>query len=122
MSAVPQDFDHKNLSGSNKDYLKEIKFDKNLAMSPIEKPRRCTDIICCLIFTTALVGMFVSSVIGYIGGNPWKLVAPIDGASNICGYTVGYEDYTKLYLGDISGWNFLHFSKRTGCRNLRHSR
>jgi len=31
MTAVPKDFDHTKLSGSNKDYLNDIKFDVNLA-------------------------------------------------------------------------------------------
>ena len=101
MSAVPKDFDHSNLSSSNKDYLHEIKFDKELAKSPVTRPRRCTDIICCLLFTATVVCMFISTFVGYTVGEPWKLIAPIDGASNICGYTPGYEDYTKLYIGNI---------------------
>lgn len=46
--------------------------------------------------------MFICTFYGYMNGEPWKLVAPIDGDSNICGYTAGYEDYSHLYIGQIS--------------------
>ena len=101
MSGVPKDFDHSKLSGSDKSYLKDIKFDQSLAMSPVEKPRRCTDIICCMIFTATVVGMMICTVYGYAEGAPWKLLAPIDGDGRICGYTSGVEDYTHLYIGNI---------------------
>jgi len=45
--------------------------------------------------------MFVASIYGYVVGEPWKLVAPIDGDKNICGWTPGYEDYTHLLIGNI---------------------
>ena len=57
--------------------------------------------ICCIIFTVTLVSMLVASIYGYSAGEPWKLIAPIDGDNNICGYTPGYEDYTHLYIGNI---------------------
>ena len=102
MSSLPADFDVSKLKGDNKAYLNGIKFDKDLAQSPVNKPRRCTDIVCCMIFSAAVVGMFICTIIGYSSGEPWKLVAPIDGESNICGYTPGYEDYQHLYIGKIS--------------------
>ena len=65
--------------------------------------------LCCIIFTCAFVGMFVASIYGYMAGEPWKLIAPLDGDSNICGYTdktatggANYADYKHLYIGDIS--------------------
>lgn len=81
--------------------MNDIKFDKEISANPVEKPRRCTDIICCFIFSATFVGMFICSFIGYIGGEPWKLIAPIDADGNICGYTTGYEDYTHLFIGKI---------------------
>ena len=68
MSSVPDDFDYKNLSGKDKDYLNNIKFDKDLAKSPVDKPRKCTDLLCCIIFNVAFVGMFVAAVHGYMVG------------------------------------------------------
>ena len=102
MSAVPKDFDYKKLSGQDREFLNEIRFDQNLAQSPVEKPRRCTDIICCLIFSATIGAMFAATFYGYAVGEPWKLLAPIDGDLNICGFTPGYEEYTKLYIGDIN--------------------
>ena len=102
MSAVPKDFDLKSLQGENKTAeLSKIKFDQSLAKDPVEKPRRCTDIFCCILFSAVVLGMFVLAFYGYINGNPWKLIAPIDGESRICGYTEGLEDYGHLYLGKI---------------------
>ena len=59
----------------------------------MEKPRRCTDILCCILFLVVFVGMFVASIYGYVVGAPWKLIAPVDGDLKICGYSEGYEDY-----------------------------
>jgi solute carrier family 44 (choline transporter-like protein), member 2/4/5 len=89
------------LSGSDKSYLNEIKFDKDIAKSPVDKPRNCTDMLCCIVFTVTLVSMFFCSILGYVTGAPWKLVAPIDGDNRICGYTPGTEGYTHLYIANI---------------------
>ena len=102
MSAIPADFDMKELRSSNKEGLAKIKFDPDIAKDPVDRPRKCTDILCCMIFTATLVGMIVCSVIGYISGHPWKLIAPIDGANKICGYDEGYEEYSHLYIADIT--------------------
>ena len=102
MSAVPSDFDYKELSKKNSDSVKNIDF-KGLSIneSPVEKPRRCTDILCCILFLVVFVGMLAASIYGYIAGAPWKLIAPVDSDLKICGYTQGYEDYQKLYIADI---------------------
>ena len=106
MSVVPDDFDYKKLSGEDKSYLHEIKFPKEMAMSPVEKPRKCTDMMCCLIFGIAFIGMFVASIYGYMAGEPWKLIAPIDGDGRICGYYnengIDMTDYRHLYIGEVS--------------------
>ena len=102
MSAVPTDFDYNELSKKNSEHVKNIDF-KGLSIneSPVEKPRRCTDVLCCILFLVVFVGMMGASIYGYVAGAPWKLLAPVDGDLNICGYSPGYEDYQKLYIGDI---------------------
>lgn len=45
--------------------------------------------------------MFFCSILGYINGAPWKLVAPIDGDNRICGYSTGVEDYPYLFISNI---------------------
>lgn len=79
-----------------------IEINKDIARIPTEKSRRCTDVLCCIIFAAFIGGMGAATVYGYINGNPGKLIAPIDGSENICGYSTGFEDYTKLYIDDIS--------------------
>lgn len=70
MSAVPDNFDFKELSkGAKSDAIKNIDYKSlNIAESPVTKERRCTDLICCIIFTVVFVGMFVASIFGYIAG------------------------------------------------------
>lgn len=100
MSSVPDTFDRSQLKDRN--WKGEgIEINKDIARSPTEKNRRCTDILCCIIFTAFLGGMGAATIYGYINGNPGKLIAPIDGNSKICGYSEGYEDYPRLYLDDI---------------------
>ena len=101
MSSIPADFDRNQLADRN--WKGEgININKDIARKPTEKNRRCTDILCCIIFLAFLVGMLTAAIYGYVNGDPWKLIAPIDGASNICGFDAGYEDYTKLYIADIT--------------------
>ena len=60
-----------------------------------------------MIFTCAFVGMMIATFHGFIHGDPWKLIAPIDGDGRICGYpndATGKEDmtgYSYLFIGDI---------------------
>ena len=106
MSAVPDGFDYKNLSSKDKTYLNDVKFDKELAKNPVERERKCTDLLCCIIFNVAFVGMFVASIYGYMAGQPWKLIAPIDGDGRICGWDnengIDMTEYSHLYFGDVN--------------------
>jgi len=100
MSSIPSDFSVSQLKDRN--YKGEnITVNPAIAKKPTDKDRRCTDILCCLVFFAFIVGMFWATIYGYVKGNPGKLIAPIDGDENICGYTPGYEDYPMLYVDDI---------------------
>ena len=79
-----------------------FKFDKELASSPLTRTRRCTDIFWCGFFILFLVIMLINTIAGLIVGNVTKFFAPIDGESNICGFTPGFEDYQWLYIGNIT--------------------
>lgn len=61
--------------------------------------------LCCIIFAVAFVGMFVASFYGYSAGEPWKLIAPIDGDGRICGYYnqngIDMTEYRHLYIGNV---------------------
>ena len=100
MSSVPNDFDRSQLK-DRKWKGDGIHMNKEIAKSPTEEKRRCTDLLCCFVFVAFLVGMGISTIWGYANGNPGKLIAPIDGDGMICGYSEGYGDYEKLYIDGI---------------------
>jgi len=101
MSSLPDDFSRSQLK--DRSWKGDgIQVNKDIAKKPTDKNRRCTDVLCCLVFVAFMVGMIWSTVYGYVNGNPGKLIAPIDGDKNICGYSAGVEDYPKLYIDDIS--------------------
>ena len=100
MSSVPDDFSRSQLK-DRKWKGEGVEMNKDIARTPTEKSRRCTDLLCCLVFLAFFVGMVWATIYGYINGNPGKLIAPIDGDGSICGYSTGYENYPKLYIGDI---------------------
>ena len=101
MSSLPADFSRSQLK-DRKWKGENITINRDIARKPTEKNRRCTDILCCLVFVAFNIGMLVAAIYGYVNGNPGKLIAPIDGDGKICGYSAGYEDYPKLYIDDIS--------------------
>lgn len=61
-------------------------------------PRNCLMLIIFLGVLGAMVGLTVYS---YKHGNVQRLLAPVDGALQICGYTKGYEGYDKLYVTNL---------------------
>ena len=42
---------------------------------------------------------------GYFHGDLDRLIAPVDGALNLCGIAEGFRDYEKLYITDFSSQN-----------------
>ena len=99
MSSLPAGFDVNKLKDRN--YKGEdFNVKPELGQGPFNE-RRCTDVLCCIIFMVFLTGMGFCTSYGYAEGNPLKLVAPIDGDENICGVTPGYEDYQYLFIGDL---------------------
>jgi len=99
--SIEGDFDTDNLK--NRKWKGEgVNFNTSIAKKPTEKNRRCTDVLCCLFFTVFLGGMLTATIYGYVSGNPWKLVAPVDGDGRICGYSAGVIDYPDLYITDIT--------------------
>lgn len=65
---------------------------------PIEK-RKCTDVICCLIFTLFLIAWFVCGFYGFSEGEPELLTYPYDSSRNQCGKPGDdAEDYDYIYF------------------------
>lgn len=60
--------------------------------------RRCTDLLCCLIFTIFLVAMFVVGIVGFAHGEPELLIYPYDSDGNQCGRPDrDASDYKYIY-------------------------
>lgn len=60
--------------------------------------RKCTDILCCILFCVYWVGMLYLGYQGYKHGDPSKLAIPYDPDHHACGVDPGYEDYGKIYF------------------------
>ncbi|VDI21944.1 Hypothetical predicted protein, partial [Mytilus galloprovincialis] len=63
---------------------KRTKHNENFK-GPIEN-RSCTDIICCLLFLVFILGLIAVSILGFVWGNPNRLLHPTDSSGLICGY------------------------------------
>ena len=69
--------------------------------------RRCTDILCLLIFIVAC------GVGGYIGvyclenGDPDRIMAPMDADGHFCGRDPGYEEYPYVYYSYLQSPLFI---------------
>lgn len=89
----------------NKDFQADgYKVDESIGKGP-KKERKCTDIICSCIFIVVVVIMLVWCITSYINGDPLAFIAPVAGASTVCGLKDSPSaDYKYLYipnLGDI---------------------
>ncbi|KAH9507587.1 hypothetical protein Btru_051523 [Bulinus truncatus] len=83
---------------NSKKYGEAKKFDPNFK-GPLEN-RSCSDVICCVIFLIFVVGMIACSLVGYVRGDPVKLIYPTDTYGNICGGNY-MKDKKYLFFFDI---------------------
>lgn len=63
----------------------EFNIDHSLINGPC-KDRKCTDIFFLLVWTAFCITCIVTAFYGYAAGEPRKLLAPMDGAGNFCGF------------------------------------
>lgn len=72
--------------------------------------RRCTDMLCVLVFLIVTTGM------GYIGnyavtyGDPDLIMAPYDSTGNFCGRSPGYENYPYLWYQNLDSTVWIAYS------------
>ena len=78
----------------------DYEIDERLENGPLQD-RRCTDIICWIIFIVFAAAVVAISIYGYFNGNPYKLFSGLDGDGNFCGYSSGYENYKYLYFWKV---------------------
>jgi len=81
-------------------------------MTTERTPKNCLMLIVFLSVLGAMVGLTVYS---YKHGNVKKLLAPVDGAFQICGYDPKYEGYDKLYFTDLDQTDLVGLFKHGVC-------
>ncbi|CAG2165822.1 unnamed protein product, partial [Oppiella nova] len=64
------------------------------------KSRSCTDILCLLVFIAFITGWIIIAILGFISGNPEKLIYPTDTYGNICGRG-DYRDKPYLFFFNL---------------------
>lgn len=79
--------------------------DEVLAQGPLES-RRCTDLLCCLLFAVYWVGLVVIAVFAFQQGQPHLLAAPFDSTGYQCGYSPGYEGYPYVFFDRLNSSRF----------------
>lgn len=94
------DFDSKKLK-DRKYKAEDYKVDTNLEYGAIPE-RRCTNLLCAIIFVVTMLSMFAMTIDGYVVGNPDKFTAPINKDGLLCGYDLGLDGYPLLYFADIN--------------------
>jgi len=63
--------------------------------------RKCTDILCLLIFLAACGGMGYVANYAISNGDPDLILAPMDADGKFCGKSPGYENYPVLWYANI---------------------
>lgn len=87
----------------------DYNIDAELEKGPLGN-RRCTDLLCLLIFLAATAGM------GYIGlyaieyGNPERIMTPYDATGAFCGVSPGYEAYPYLWFQNLDSDMWIAYS------------
>lgn len=66
------------------------------------KNRKCTDVICCIVFLLYVAGMLVVGGISYYMGDPNQLLNPTDSQGNVCGKTAKVKDKPYLLYFDLT--------------------
>jgi len=93
---IDEKYDHKSMNKRAAKYKvpKDLQDWKN-------KERKCTDSICCLIFS-AFMGLCVYfGIVGYSNGNVDNVLAPVDKDGRICGYSDGVVEYPYLFIWNL---------------------
>jgi len=87
----------------------DYNIDAELEKGPLGN-RRCTDLLCLLVFLAATAGM------GYIGlyavenGDPDRIMTPYDAAGFFCGKSSGYENYPYLWFQNLESDMWIAYS------------
>ena len=91
---------------------------KQKTVGPVED-RTCTDILCCIIFSLAIIGLIITAAISFATNNIGMLTSPFDSSDHACGQSYNYSG-TVI---DLKSKPYLYFSTPyvTNNKNLRSS-
>ncbi|KAJ8039264.1 Choline transporter-like protein 2 [Holothuria leucospilota] len=64
--------------------------------------RSCTDIICLILFIIYIAGMVAVAIIGFISGDPRRLIYPTDSNGTVCGIDESVKNKTFLVFFDLT--------------------
>jgi hypothetical protein len=86
----------------------DYQIDTMIKKGPMAK-RKCTDVLCLLVFFAACGGIGYVGNYAYKKGDPSLILAPMDAEGNFCGRSVGYEDYPLLWYQNLSLLSWLPY-------------
>lgn len=86
----------------------DYSIDTMIKSGPMAK-RRCTDVLCLLIFLAACGGIGYIGNYAYTNGDPSLILAPMDAAGNLCGKSPGYEGHKLLWYQNLSTISWLPY-------------
>ena len=69
--------------------------------------RRCTDLLCLIVFFCYIGFMGWMTIVGMSKGNGGYMMAPIMPGEKVCGYDKGVEDYPALFVPNLKDSLFL---------------
>ena len=92
----------------------EYEIDQTIAQGPLHN-RRCTDVLCLIIFLVALVGGGYIGIYALENGDPAEIMRPMDADGNLCGKDKvagdqNFVDYPYLYYVNIDTQLWLPYS------------
>ena len=91
----------KRKSLADPDYKGEdYNIDAELEKGPLGN-RRCTDLLCLLVFLLATVAMGYIGTYAIANGDPDRIMTPYDATGAFCGKTPGYENYPYLWFQNL---------------------
>ena len=72
--------------------------------------RKCTDGLCCLIFTICIIAMIFVTFIGIKSGDPTRILTPFDSDGNECGMPNQSGKKNGTVERDFTDYKFKYFT------------
>lgn len=68
--------------------------------------RRCTDLLCCILYLAFWAGLIVIAVVAFTRGNPDYIIYPFDSTGSQCGISPGYQNFKYVYFNQFDTKQF----------------